>query len=374
MAAEIKTYNMHRFEIVQTSLVGSIYHSPSVEERLAEIDNKARTLVQFGILPPEQEGTFRELEQQKLREEVNEEVQARSRRAHLGLPLDPIIADIKKNTITRLDSKRMPTHSIEIFEQNMKQYHSEEERQSWQPRVNLIQDALETRLIFSLSIVPLDPHEEQTWYAQKKTSQGNYITTNYAEAVQFFHEGKVNTSTPVEAPSTSSGSLFDPALVEPQSESAVCISPITLSEEQQAGLKSLMEGLFGSMEDSSDESGLGHSMLAEFTDQYNRKRELPDEPAPVLHGFFAPFTDFSSSLVKPHYDPELLHPTVLVADVDVPSEVEPIVHNLENDAIKTRINRLIASFREDAHAKGMGLMMLEPSRRQFKTLYLKKAT
>ncbi len=383
MAAEIQTYDVKKFKTEYTSLRGNIHQPPTVQERLSQIDGKARFLIALGMLPPEQEETYKETARNELRQEINEQILARSRRVLLGLPEDPVIASVTKNKSSKTEGKRMPTLSTTVFERDEKHYPSEEERQSWQSRVNLVQDAFETRLLFSISIIPLDPNEEQTWYAKKQTSYTTLTTTDFMEVLYFTETSKRRSQDKIALTQTSSsgsGSLFDPIVTEPK-VAVVYHSSSSSQAEQQEALRPIMnyfENLFGPLTlDSESEPSDDNTFPKQFSTyrqsrKSSKKRESSEEPSPILHGFFAPFADFSSSLVKPHYDPEHLPPTVLVADVNVPNQLEPIVQNLEHDEIKARINRLITSFREDAHAKGMGLMVLEPSRRQFKTIYLKK--
>lgn len=386
MAAEITTYDIQKFKVAHTSLTGNIEQPPTVEERLRQIDGRARSLIALGFLPPEEEETYRETSRNELRQEINQEILQRPRRALLGLPEDPVMAFVEKNERSQVHGKRMPTLSATIFERDDKEYRSEEERQSWQSRINLVQEAVETRLLFSLSIVPLDPNEKQTWYAKKQVSYNTLTTTDWEEAFYFtetIERPSQNENAPAPASSSSSGSLFDPVVAEP--ETVVLFHNSASSwEEQQEALRPLMdylENLLGPLTPEFESEPSNHSdddmfpkshSSSRSSKQWSKERESPHESSPVLKGFFAPFPDFSSKIVTPHYDPEHLHPTVLVADVDVPGQVEQIVQNLEQDEIKTRINRLITSFREDAHAKGMGLMILEPSRMQIKTLYLKK--
>ncbi len=258
------------------------------------------------------------------------------------------------------------------YEKSAKTYTSEETRQSWQSRINILEEAVSTRKIFSISIIPLDRSEPQTWYHQQSFSSKVIPPEEENEMWKLFLKGPKNSQ------AESSTSPEEPIFFsQPSSSEAVHHYPFF--EEQQQDALTLIRGIIGESYNYSashdvpdHHTGKSSQSSTRWKIQNSKEKETHESPAPTLSGFFSPFEDFSSSMVRPRYEPQNLPAFLNPIDVFSITAVEAAIAGLENDAIKGKIGKIAELFQEDMHATGLGLVILEPSRMQVKTLFFRK--
>lgn len=178
----------------------------------------------------------------------------------------------------------------------------ESERDGWQPRINLMQQAFAEKNIFAISIVPFDPTIHQTWYTKKHTSSF-----------------EVNPGASI---------INDKKIIDH-------FGFLPLKEQAET-----------------------ENMSELISDQSTQKAD-PNNPPKIFTGFFKPFSTFSSAIATPEFDPENLPINVKKIQAFSDKEVKKSLSEIKNIDLKDRIENIFWSFIEDDNAKGLGLTILQ---------------
>jgi hypothetical protein len=198
------------------------------------------------------------------------------------------------------DAQRHYNTSRKFYEKNYKTFTDEQEREQWLPRINIIDFAQTTNLIFTLSIIPYNPDTEQTWYYKRCFYSVKAIPENTVKLKKIFG-GFV----PSRIPTTSSGIKHD-----------------TIHEKITANDKN---------------------------------------PEEICTGFFKPFPTFYSKKKGVQFDPIMLPKSIIVCNVFKEEELIYSLNKIINADLKEIVQKIILLFINDTHAKGLGLTILQSS-------------
>ncbi len=200
--------------------------------------------------------------------------------------------------------------NIPIYERDEKEFADATERQEWQPRIELIEKAFVSPLIFSISLIPTDPNTQQTLYSKKSLGQADPLPSDQ-ELIAFF-------------------GFLPPG-------------------------------------------GRGPSQASEFktAEKISIAKAGDIAPPQRLTGFFLPYPTFSSELAAAEYNPAHLPASVGRVYAFSETEVERSVADMENGDLQARIKSIVSSFTDDVHARGLGMVILQPPR--VKVLFYTKA-
>ncbi len=185
-----------------------------------------------------------------------------------------------------------------IYERDEKLFENDAERDEWQPRIDIIEQAFACRAVFSISIVPFNSDILQTWYDKKSLSQTAIIEANEQKITKILH-------------------------YMPDTDKEF-ISETWKYNEKSSNVKAKLEN-----------------------------------PPEIFTGFCMPFPTFSSDLAAAQWDPENLPVTVKKTYVFSENELNSSLSDIGNVDLQDRIKNIIFSFIDDIHAKGMGLVILQ---------------
>ncbi len=328
---------------VHTALVGES-HPVSVETFLSQIDSLSALVGNSEDLTFSQEAQLRDVLKTRLTAELNDEF--RSQILFNGSPKEQLTVHRYITTITQDGGE---VGAPFIYERD---YGKSED---WQPRIQMIEKALNTRQIFSFSIKPIDPSEIQTWYMKKHNPPLPAQPTD-EEVTELF-------------------GLTPDELIQPSMPISPEFEPMIQSQVEilMQSLGPIPEGARAQIEAYLTREVKSMCRETQLEQKSSSEPDSIESPAPRFTGFFAPFTAFSSSLAKPQYNLDILPAHVQTANIWNEREVKPILDSLENSESRERVEAILVSFRDDIHAEGLGLTILEPSREhKVKTLFFKK--
>lgn len=330
----------------------------SVEEILEEANQVAEQVAESEGLTSQQEEQFKHIMKDLIKNSLNSEFQANIRLGSSPRTRTFLTLRSKEQDVVHFAGRDVAAVSPEIFERDFKEYSSEEERGEWLARIQLIERALDISQLYSLSIVPNDPSEKQSWYCKKVKYQKEYKNEFDPE---FWGVGK---SSKVKEESTEgqAENLFD---VKPKDDDFAMVREIELSEEEEAQLKQVFDSMFSS----NDSPKQSWSRLSINT---SGKPESPDSPAEQFTGFFAPFDQFSSDLARAQYRSNQLPCEFRVTNAYSSEKVDEVIDTLDSPATQKKVRLVIEAFLEDAHSSGLGMVLIQPSKAGAKKLYFTK--
>lgn len=230
------------------------------------------------------------------------------------------LVNCKRVSTNFLGKSEFPKEKVYVFK-NLDSYafpdyphlvvHVSDQGLDWQPRNKLIQLAIQDRLIFAISFIPINPETKQDWYF-KKNVQCLTVDDSVAENIKIVEllQYLPSQDRPFEAVSLISNQAF--------------------------------------------------SFL----------KAKVNKPSEVFTGFFKPYPTFSSDLAAAEFDPNHLPANVTKANVFSENEVNLSLAKIKNHDLRDRVNGIIIVFIEDFQAKGMGLTILQAPRGI--TLYFSK--
>lgn len=325
-------------------------HIHTVQHSLRRIDAQVKLLSYAKALDLEETAQLHQNYIDSLTVSVNDKLQASMR---LGLPLEEQSTIVRRRVYqiekpVSADEKKEEQIFFSIFERDEKWYANFQDRESWRHRILMLEYALAAPRIFSVSIVPSDPTEEQTWYYKKATYQ----------------KQKPQEVLPEEAASCSSQSSSSSQTYENLFE----LKPKVLSSHDDE------KCLIDQNKKHSEENEFWIEGLStkrrSFTS--SAKPESVDSSPPTYVGFFLPFKEFCSELAHPNQDPYHLSGSVLTADVFDEAQVKEILSGLENSEAQNQMQKILDAFVEDTHSRGIGFVLLEPLNKRVKTVFFRK--